>query len=84
MKILVQDKTIETTEIVDIVELPGSREAGFKIIMIDAAPVIFKEDVPYETTIGTHREINDRWRRLRNAVTEQWKKDKSDIPTFKL
>ena len=84
MKILVIDKTIETTEIADIVELPGSREAGFKIIMIDGPVHIFKENVPYETTINTHRDINDKWRRLRDAVTKKWKEDKTEIPTFKL
>ena len=84
MKILVQNKTIETKEIVDIVELPGSHQSGFKIYMIDGINHIFEERHGYDTPVYIKRESNERWRKLRLSVKSKWDEDKHELPTFKL
>ena len=55
MKILVENKLIETKDIADIVDIEAgkrmflNREAGFKIIFLDGSEMVFKENIPYES-----------------------------------
>lgn len=90
MQILVQNKVIETTDIVDVVDIERdkkmflNREAGFKIIFKDNSEVVYKEDIPYDSYPSEISETKTKWRNLMDKVIEQWKQDKADIPTFKL
>ena len=90
MKILVCGRTVDTTEIADIIDIEANkkmflnREAGFIIQRIDKEDMIFGEKIPYESYPREISEVKDKWRRLRDQVYAQWQEDKADIKVFKL
>jgi len=92
MKILVQNRVVETTNIADIVDIEAdkknflNREAGFKIILLhgDILAMEFKQDIPYESYPHEIAAIKEKWRVLQEKVMQQWQTDKTAIPTFNL
>jgi len=91
MKILVENKVVETNDIADIVDIEAdkkmflNREAGFKIIMLDGiTELTFSQNIPYESSPRQISEIKDKWGRLMDSVIEKWKSDKTEIQHFKL
>lgn len=92
MQILVNKKVVETTEIADIVDIEAgksmflNREAGFRIIFLDAdtPDMVFKEDIPYESYPHQISAKKEKWKLLMNKVIEQWKADKTEIPAFNI
>ena len=92
MKILVQNRVVETTNIANIVDIEAgkkmflNREAGFKIILLhgDALAMEFKEDIPYESYPNEISAIKEKWKVLQENVMLQWLSDKNEIPSFNL
>jgi len=92
MKILVQNRVVETTNIAQIVDIEAdkknflNREAGFKIILLDgdALAMEFKESIPYESYPHEIAAIKEKWRVLQEKVMQQWLADKSEILMFNL
>ena len=92
MKILVQNRVVETTNIANIVDVEAdkknflNREAGFKIILLhgDVLAMEFKENIPYESYPREIAEIKNKWKRLMDSVIEKWKSDKTEIEAFNL
>lgn len=92
MKILVENKVVETKDIADIVDIESgkkmflNREAGFKILFLDdkTPDMVFKDDIPYESYPHEIREIKQKWKNLMDAVIERWEADKTEIEVFKL
>lgn len=83
MKIVVENKLIETKEIVNIEE-SGRRKHGFIIHLIDGTKVKIEQDEVYDMMPSECGRINDRYRALREKVVEYWEKDRTDIPILKL
>ena len=92
MKILVQNRVVETLNIANIVDIEAdkkmflNREAGFKIILIegDVLAMEFKEDIPYESYSREILNIKEKWKKLEEAVIAKWQSDKNGIPSFNL
>jgi len=91
MKILIQDKVVETKDIADIVDIEAdkkmflNREAGFKILFIDGiSEMTFKQNIPYESYPREIAEIKDKWKTLMSEVIKKWQSDKTEIEIFKL
>lgn len=89
MEILVEDKVIETTNIVDIVDIEAhkqmflNREAGFIIRFRDNTSMTFGEAISYDSYPSEIAAKKDRWKVLEDKVRAQWKEDMKEIPTFK-
>lgn len=90
MKILVENKLIETKNIADIIDIEAgkkmflNREAGFKIIFLDGSEMIFKENIPYESYSREIAEKKDKWEVLMNKVKEEFMADRTEIKSLKL
>lgn len=91
MKILIQNKVVETKDIANIVDIEAdkkmflNREAGFKIIFLDGSPEMeFKENIPYESYPHEICYKKEKWKELMNKVIEKWQADKTEIPTITL
>lgn len=92
MKILVQNRVVETLNIANIVDIEAdkkrflNREAGFKIILIegDVLAMDFKEDIPSESYPHEIVRIQEKWDKLKEDVKAKWQSDKNGIPTFNL
>ena len=88
MEIIVLGKKIDTKQIVDIRDIEYGkqmfldREAGFVITFMDGSKIAFREDIPYESYPRKIASIKDKWEKLQQEVTEQWEKDKHDLPVF--
>lgn len=83
MKIVVENNLIETKDIVSIEE-SGHRMHGFIIYLIDGTQLKIEQEEEYYMTTSSCANINDAYRSLREKVEEEWSKDKTDIPIFKL
>jgi hypothetical protein len=83
MRIIVDGREIETKDIVDIIE-SGDGKHGFTIQLRENKEERFEINKKYDSTYMYCREINDRYRRLRDQIYEKWQEDKIDIPVFKL
>jgi len=83
MKIVVENKLIETKEIVSIEE-SGRKKHGLVINLIDGSQIKIEQDEVYDIMPSECGRINDRYRALREKVKEYWEKDKTDIPILKL
>jgi len=92
MQIIVNGKVVETKEIADIVDIEAgktmflNREAGFRIIFLDpdTPDMVFKENIPYESYTSQISAIKEAWKQLMDRVVEQWKTDKTEIPSFNI
>jgi len=90
MKILVDNKLIETKDIADIVDIEAgkkmflNREAGFKIIFLDGSEMIFKENIPYESYPREISQKKERWEKLIDKVKEEFMADRTEIKSLKL
>ncbi len=90
MEIIVQNRKIETKEIVSITDIEVNksmflnREAGFIICFIDNKQLKFYQDIPYDSTPNEISRIKAKWNILQDSVYKKWQEDKIDIPTFKL
>lgn len=90
MEIIVQDKKIDTKDIVDIIDIEKNkkmflnRQAGFTIILVDKPSVSFWQNIPYESYPSEIADIKRKWRKLMDSVVEKWQADKNELPTFKL
>jgi hypothetical protein len=90
MKILVENKLIETKDIADIIDIEANkkmflnREAGFKIIFLDGSEMVFKENIPYESYPSQISEKKEKWERLMNKVKEEFMADRTEIKSLKL
>lgn len=82
-KIIVEGYEIETKEIVKITDA-GHRRCGFIIHLIGPRKLTIDEPEPYDAMPSFVANINDRYRRLRIKIQEEWDKDKTDIKTFNL
>lgn len=83
IQIIVQGHLVETKEIWDIEEAPHGYH-GFYIKLIGNTLIAVTEKENYDASMEVKRGKNDRYRKLREAVKDQWQKDKTDILTFKL
>lgn len=90
MEILIQDKIVETKDIVDIYHVERgkkmflNRDAGFIIVLRNGEKLQFSENIPYESYPREIIAVYEKWDSLRKAVYEKWQSDKLEIPTFKL
>lgn len=90
MKILVENRLIETKDIADIVDIEANkrmflnREAGFKIIFLDGSEMVFKENIPYESYPRQITEKKEKWERLMTKVKAEFLKDRIELKSFKL
>ena len=79
MKIIVNDKVVETKDIADIVDIEAgkkmflNREAGFKITFLDdeTPDMEFKENIPYESYPNEIAAKKEKWKVLINLVTSK-------------
>jgi len=81
--IVVEGQTIETKDIFSI-EGAGHRLHGFTIRMIDKPDIFIGENENYYMGNWEIREINDRYRKLREEIKKQWEADKTELKVFKL
>lgn len=81
--IIVEGRTIETKEIFAIEEA-GRRFHGFTIRMIDKPDIFIGKKEQYDMDNWEKREINGRYRNLREEVRKQWEADKTELKVFKL
>jgi hypothetical protein len=91
MKILIQDKVVETKSIADIIDVEANkkmflnREAGFRIIFLDGSPeIVFKQNIPYESYPSQISAIKSKWQQMMDKVIEKWQSDKTEIEAIKL
>jgi hypothetical protein len=90
MKILLENKLIETRDIADIVDIEAgkkmflNREAGFRIIFLDGSELIFKENISYESYPREINQKKEKWEKLMNKVKEEFINDRTEIKSFKL
>ena len=90
MKILVENKLIETKDIADIVDIEANkkmflnREAGFKIIFLNGSEMVFKENIPYESYPSQISQKKEKWEKLMNKVKEEFMADRTEIKSLKL
>lgn len=83
MKIVIQDKVIETKEIIAIKDwCDGSRRAGFKIYLDDGSNIPIYKNIPYESYPSDIRRYYDRINSLKQQVIEQWEKDSENEPAI--
>lgn len=83
MIIIVEGHLIETKEIWDIADAPH-RMHGFIIKILGPKEIIIGKPQQYDVSNSTVQGINDTYRKLKEAVIEKWKSDKTEIPVFKL
>lgn len=81
--IRVEGHEIDTKDIVKITEADW-RRCGFKIHLVGPRVITIDEKEPYDMTPSGVARINDRYRKLRDAVKAKWEADKSEIETFNL
>ena len=77
MIIYVEGNEIETKEIISI-KNAGWRRCGFTIYLTNNRKLVLEEKEPYDAYPSEVARINDRYRRLRKDIEEQWNKDKCD------
>ena len=83
MQIIVQNKLIETTEIISVEEA-GYRIHGFIIYLIDGSKIEITKKEDYDMMNHEYAVINKRYRVLKEKVIEYWEKDKTNIPILRL
>ena len=83
MKIVVDNKVVETKEIVSIKE-SGRRKHGFIIYLIDGSNIKIEQEEDYDMMPSRCGDINDRYRRLKDKVITEWNKDKTEITVLTL
>lgn len=80
MIIQIENIGIESDEIVNIVDVEAhkkmflNREAGFIVVLKDKPEIVFKENIPYETTPSGIAYIKKFWLNRMEAAIRLWQK----------